>query len=89
MVNTRKKPKQDLFESDSENEMTEFPRFIVTGSLEETPLAKVSAFLIEKIISSRANPRTVKKTRSNNLQKSIKFNQNGNFPQLEMQILCA
>ena len=44
-----KKTKQNLSESDSENEASDFPRFIILESLEETCLAKFSQFLIEKV----------------------------------------
>ena len=46
MSNTNKNPKQNLFESDSENKITEFPGLIVTELLEEIPLVKFSPFLI-------------------------------------------
>ena len=62
-----KKTKRNLSESDSENEAADFPRFIVIESLEEACLAKFSPFLIEKVISTRASPKTVKKTRNGNL----------------------
>ena len=68
MENINKKPKWNLSESFSENEATEFPRFIALKSLEETCLAKFSLFLIEKkIISISVNYSTVKKIRSSNL----------------------
>ena len=35
--------------------VTEFPKFIIIATLEETPLAKLSAFLTDKIIFSREN----------------------------------
>ena len=60
-----KKNKRNL--SDSENEVADFPRFIVIESLEEVCLAKFSPFLIEKVISTRASPKTVRKTRNGNL----------------------
>ena len=59
--------KTNLSESVSENEASVFPRFIVLEFLEEIYLAKLSPFLIEKIILSRATQRTVKKTRNGNL----------------------
>ena len=59
-----KKNKRNLSESDSENEATDFPRFIVIESLEEVCLAKLSPFLIEKVISTRASPKNVKKIRN-------------------------
>ena len=62
-----KKTKWNLSESDSENEAADFPRFIVIESLEEVCLAKFSPFLIEKVISTRASPKTVKKTKNGNL----------------------
>ena len=62
-----KKSKRNLSESDLENEAADFPRFIVIESLEEVCLAKFSPFLIEKVISTRACPKTVKKTRNGNL----------------------
>ena len=62
-----KKNKRNLSESDSENEAADFPRFIAIESLEEECLAKLSTFLIEKVISTRASLKTVKKTRNGNL----------------------
>ena len=62
-----KKTKRNLSESDSENEAADFPTFIVIESLEEVCLAKFSPFLIEKVIFTRASPKTVKKTRNDNL----------------------
>ena len=59
--------KRNLSESDTENEAVDFPRFIVIESLEEVCLAKFSPFLIEKVISTRASPKNVKKTRNGNL----------------------
>ena len=63
-ASSNKKSKRNLSDSDSENETADFPRFIVIESLEEVCLAKFSPFLIEKVISTRANPKTVKKTRN-------------------------
>ena len=62
-----KKSKRNLSESDSENEATDFLRFIVIESLEEICLAKFSPFLIEKVISAMASLKTVKKTSNGNL----------------------
>ena len=67
LASSNKKTKQNLSESDSENEAADFPRFIVIKSLEEVCHAKFSPFLIEKVISTRACPKTVKKTRNGNL----------------------
>ena len=65
MASSNKKTKRNLSESDSENKAADFPRFIVIESLEEVCLAKFSPFLI--VISTRASPKTVKKTRNGNL----------------------
>ena len=54
-------------QSDSENKAADFPRFIVIESLEEVCQAKFSPFLIEKVISTKASPKIVKKTRNGNL----------------------
>ena len=59
--------KKRLSESDSENEAADIPRFIVIESLVEVCLAKFSPFLREKVISTRATLKTVKKTRKGNL----------------------
>ena len=59
--------KNNLSEFDSDNEALEFLSFIVLESLEETCLAKLSPFLIKKVISSKATPWTVKKIRNGNL----------------------
>ena len=67
MASSNKKTKRNLSESDSENEAADFPRFIVIESLEEVCLAKFSPFLIEKVISTRASPKNIKKTRNGNL----------------------
>ena len=67
MTSSNKKTKRNLSESDSEYEAADFPRFIVIESLEEVCLATFSPFLIEKGISTKASPKTVKKTRNGNL----------------------
>ena len=58
-ANKKLKTKRNLSESDSENETADFPRFIVIKPLEEVCLSKLSPFLIEKVISTRASPKTV------------------------------
>ena len=62
-----KKTKRNLCKSDSDVEFNEFPKFIVLESMDQTPLKKLSPFLIEKVISTRANPKSVKKVRNINL----------------------
>ena len=67
IASLNKKYKGNLSESDSESEATDFPRFIVIESLEEICLAKFSPFLIEKVIFTRACPKTDEKTRNGKL----------------------
>ena len=67
MASSNKKTKRNLSESDSENEAADFPRSIVIESFEEVCLTKFSPFLIEKVISTRASPKNVQKTRNGNL----------------------
>lgn len=68
MANINKKRKGNICEHDSEIEArTKFPSFISIKSLEETLLVNLSLYLIEKVITSRANTRTVKKWEDGNL----------------------
>ena len=48
--NKREKKRVNLSMFDSENEAANFPKYIVLESLKETSRAKLSPFLIEKII---------------------------------------
>ena len=57
MASSFKKSKRYLSDSDSETE-NDFPRFIIIESLQDTKLDQQCPFLIEKIISSRSNPKT-------------------------------
>ena len=50
MASSNKKTKWNLSESDSENEVADFPRFLVIDSLKEVCLAKFSPFLRESDI---------------------------------------
>ena len=67
MASSNKQTKRNPSESDSENKVADFPRFIVIESLEEVCLAKFSPFLIEKVISPWATLKTLKKSRNGNL----------------------
>ena len=66
-----KSSKRPHIESESDNDsdqLVSFPSFILLESLEEgRPLSKLSPFVIEKVISSRIVPRSVKKLRNGNL----------------------
>ena len=66
MAYSFKKFKRYLSDSDSETE-SDFPRFIIIESLQDVKLDQLSPFLIKKIISSRSNPKTVKKLQIGNL----------------------
>ena len=68
MASSFKKSKRYLSDSDSDSETeSDFPRFIIIESLQDTKLDQLLPFLIQKIISSRSNPKTVKKLRTGNL----------------------
>ena len=64
MASSFKKSKRYLSDSDSESN---FLRFIIIESLQDVKLDQLSPFLIKKIISSRSNPKTVKKLQTGNL----------------------
>ena len=50
---------------------SDFPRFIIIESLQDIKLDQLSPFLIEKIIFSRSNLKTIKKLRTRNLQVQV------------------
>ena len=87
----KKKNKWNLSQSDSKNESADFPWFIVIESLEKVCLAKFSPFFIEKVISTRATLKTVKKTKNGNFlvevdsQRQVENIKNENFSDDEMQ----
>ena len=95
MASSNKKSIRNLLESNSENEVADFPRFIVIESLEEVYLAKFSPSLIEKVISTRVSPKAVKKTRNGNLlvevdsRRQAENLKNKNVSYDEMQSLTA
>ena len=47
--------------SDNELDQTLFPKFIVLESTEDTPINKLSPFIIEKILSLVIKPKSIKK----------------------------
>ena len=92
MASSNKKTKQNLSESDLENEAADFQRFIVIESLEEVCLAKLSSFLSEKVIATKANPKKHKKNKEWNLvcqggqlEAGRKYIKNENFSYNKMQ----
>ena len=63
MASSFKKTKRNLSESSSESddeEITRFPRFIVLEAQDDSPLATVSPFIIEKIIFLIYNQKQLK-----------------------------
>ena len=64
-----KKMKIPITESESENEMDEnFYQFIVLESIEETPITKLSPFLIKKkTIETHFKPINIKKAMNNTI----------------------
>ena len=61
------KTKRNISQTDSNTEFNEFPKFIELESMNKIPLKKLSPFLIEKVISSRAKFKSIKKIRNGNL----------------------
>ena len=63
-----KKMKRPLIESESENETdANFYQFIVLESIEETPITKLSPFLIQKTIETHCKPINIKKAMNNTI----------------------
>ena len=64
---TKAKIKRSLSESESKHETNEnFYQFIVLESIEETPITKLSPFLIQKTIETHCKPINIKKETMNN-----------------------
>ena len=60
--------KRPFTESESENEMDEnFYQSIVLESIEETPITKLSLFLIKKTIETHCKPINIKKAMNNTI----------------------
>lgn len=53
------------FETESDNELDQklFPRFIVLESIENTPITKLSPFIVEKTMKSLIKTLSIKKTK--------------------------
>ena len=71
----KKKRLWESSDSESEENFNNFPSFIVMESIEETPLSKISPFKIEKFLSRKLKPKTVKKLRNGTLLIEI-YNKN-------------
>ena len=50
---------------DNNSDQNLFPIFIVLESMEDTPITKLSPFIIEKTLSSQTKPKSVKKLINN------------------------
>ena len=93
MASSNKESKRNLSESDWEWG-SRLPKFIIE-SLKEVCLAKISPFLIEKVISTRGSQKTIKKTKYANLfvevdsRRRIENIKNKNVLYDEMQSLPA
>ena len=83
-----KKMKRPLTESENENKTDEnFYQFIVLESIEETPITKLSPFLIQKTIETLCKPINIKKAMNNTIilqttnqkqsEKILKWKQSG------------
>ena len=63
-----KKMKKTLTESERKHETDEnFYQFIVLESIEETPISKLSPFLIQKTIETHPKPINIKKAMNNTI----------------------
>ena len=66
-----------------------FPKFIILESIEDTPLTRLSPFIIQKIISTNISPKTVKHLRNGTImietenKKHKLFTKYENFSQLK------
>ena len=87
----KQKKKNETCQNQTENEAADFPRFIVIEFLVVCQ-AKFSFFHIEKIISTRATPKTIKKNQERKLasqggqtEAGRKYIKNENFSYDEMQ----
>ena len=66
-ITTYKTPKWPHSETDSDNylDQTFFPEFIVLESTKDTPITKLSPFIIEETLGSMIKPRSMKKQAKN------------------------
>ena len=70
MASSYKKTKQNLSDTYSENkdeDINRFLTFIVFESQDNSSLANMSLFVIEKVISANLKPKMVKKLKNGNL----------------------
>ena len=76
-----KRPYIESDNSDEERLLHEppFPKFIILESLENTPLTKLSPFLIKKIISSSICPKSVKNLRNGTIMVETENKKHTNF----------
>ena len=75
---------QPYIESDNPNKEKiqpepPFPKFIILELIEDPPLTKLSPFLIQKIISTNINPKTVKILRNGTIMIETENKKHTNF----------
>ena len=61
-------------DSDSDSDQTLFPKFIMLESMEDTPITKLSPFIIEKTLNSFIKAKFVKKLITNTLLIEVEIN---------------
>lgn len=60
-----KKKNHNLSESNSETEENQYAKYVMVESLDDLSLSTLSPFLIERVITSRSKPKSVKNSESN------------------------
>ena len=58
---TKLKCPHEESDSDNDSDQTLFPKFTVLESMEDTPIKKLSPFIIEKTLRSLIKPKSIKK----------------------------
>ena len=61
-------------DSDNDSDQTLFPKFIMLESMEDTPITKLSPFIIEKPLNSFIKAKSVKKLINNTLLIEVEKN---------------
>ena len=68
-----KRPHAEV-DSKNDSDQTLFPKFIVLESIEDTPITKLSPFIIEKTLNSFIKAKSVKKLINNTLLIEVEKN---------------
>ena len=72
--NTKLKRLHAESDSDNDSDQTLFPKFIVLESMEDTPITKLSPFIIEKTLNSFIKAKSIKKLINNTLLIEVEKN---------------